>query len=154
MGTYTFYNSDRDMKPFIYRFDSFINATGLRDHIIKKKPTDVYNGAVYAMSFIGLSYEERRQIKQASHELQFDIDMDLYAKYRDCCGAEKKVCNECWGMLVETAQLIDTVLMKDFNFKGILWTFSGGRGAHCRVFDYTATLFNTKWRREIIEYMK
>jgi DNA primase catalytic subunit len=39
-------------------------------------------------------------------------------------------------------------------YKHIIWTFSGGKGAHCRVFDDKVRVVKTPERKEILEELK
>lgn len=75
-------------------------------------------------------------------DLAFDIDMDVYDKERTCGCKGKMICRECWNdFIVPAVEIIDDFIRK--TYKLLLWTFSGGRGVHLRVFDYDARVLSS-----------
>ena len=69
-----------------------------------------------------------------SREFVIDIDMDDYNAVRNCCrGAQ--VCSSCWAFMKIAVKVIDHLLLEQFNFRRLLWVFSGRRGVHCWVSD-------------------
>lgn len=82
-------------------------------------------------------------------ELAFDIDMDSYDELRECCKG-KKVCSVCWDkFIVPSVKLIQDVLLNKLKFYKTLWTFSGSRGVHCRVFDDYARAMTNEEREAV-----
>jgi DNA primase small subunit len=51
---------------------------------------------------------------------------------------------------VPAVEIIDWVVREQYKYKLILWTFSGGRGAHCRVFDNEARTLDSDYRTNIL----
>lgn len=61
--------------------------------------------------------------------------MDDYDDVRKCCQG-KSICDVCWDLfIVPAVGVLHSVLIDVYQYKVTLWTFSGGRGIHVRVFD-------------------
>lgn len=88
-------------------------------------------------------------------DLIFDIDMDTYDDYRKCGCEGKQICDDCWReFIVPAVTLMETMLRETYQYKLLLWTFSGGRGVHLRVFDSCARKLDKAQRQDIIQSIK
>lgn len=77
--------------------------------------------------------------------------MDAYDHLRDCCKG-KSICNQCWTkFIVPIVKFIHDQLTNQYKYQMILWTFSGGRGVHCRVFDENARTLTSESREAICD---
>jgi len=85
-------------------------------------------------------------------ELIFDIDLSDYDDVRNCC-SEKKICNNCWPLMICAVKVLNTLLREDFGFKSILFVFSGRRGIHCWVCDKDARILDVSSRIALINYL-
>jgi DNA primase small subunit len=124
-------------KAHFCRNEWFRDAAYMKSKFIEKVPFNVTNGAVYNEAPGTIPKESRKhELKEA--ELAFDIDMDKYDHLRQCCKG-KEVCSLCWGEFAVPAMgLIEETLRRKLMLYKTLWTFSGSRGVHCRVFDHAA----------------
>lgn len=125
---------------FNYGDQTYANNYHFQDHsqfrieMLARVPLQLMVGAVMS---------DRQSVFQPSpvvrtRELIFDIDLTDYACVRNCCTTEKKCCSLCWEYLRIVYRLVDTELRETYNFKHIMWAFSGRRGVHCYVFDNEA----------------
>jgi len=85
-------------------------------------------------------------------ELVFDIDMDLYNGVRQCCTG-KQSCPQCWCLAKTAVRAIDYLLANVFNYKDVLWVYSGNKGFHCWVSDDAARFMTETQRRGLCEYL-
>lgn len=95
-------------------------------------------------------------------ELVIDIDLDCeprkegephYCRDGICgCGKEKKICDVCSEIFLDTAQRVLNYLLRDvFEFKAMFWVFSGRRGLHCWVLDEKVQCMTNAQRRVFID---
>lgn len=120
----------------------------IKNLLADNAPYAVYSGAIYEKPVI--AYESLKDAKVAMTDLAFDVDMDSYDDLRTCCSG-KEICDECWTeIIVPVVELIDRVMRESYGFKVLLWTFSGGRGVHLRVFDHEARTMDLDKRNEVL----
>lgn len=77
-----------------------------------------------------------KDLATAKGELVIDVDMDDYNRTGICACERTYVCNTCWAVFMDCGRkVIDFWLREIFEFKSILYVFSGRRGFHAYVFD-------------------
>lgn len=126
----------------------------MRTKFIDRVPTNVTNGAIYNTA-PGLVPKAQRKtaLRAIGNELAFDIDMDAYDHLRQCCKG-KRICRTCWAdYVVPAVKLLEHTLTTRLYFYQTLWTFSGSRGVHCRVFDKAARDMDNNQRQAAIDIM-
>jgi DNA primase catalytic subunit len=108
-------------------------------------PYAIYSGAIFEKPVI--AYEKMRDAKVIATDLAFDIDIDAYDSERTGGCRGKQICDTCWlEFIVPSVKIIDDVLRNTYKYRLLLWTFSGGRGAHLRVMDGKAALLTVEER--------
>lgn len=107
------------------------------------KPKDRYNKAVTI-----------HNAEWWGRELIFDLDLDDYNPVRTCKCVGKDVCEDCWGLMQEAADIINDTLIEDFGFKKLEWVYTGGRGYHCWVLDKHTFSLNQEQRTALVDYMQ
>ena len=88
---------------------------------------------------------------------EFIVDIDLDEKkdpYPRWCDCESTYCEECWGFVNNTVQVVDRVLEYRFGFKYRMWSTSGSKGVHCWVFGAKSRILNKDMMSAINLYLK
>ncbi|KAL6711628.1 p48 polypeptide of DNA primase [Coniothyrium glycines] len=136
------------------RYQSFPTADLLRKQCIQMLPSRFEIGPMYSTN-----PRDRKTLRKASafrplmKELVFDIDMTDYDDIRTCCTGAS-ICHRCWSFITMAIKTIDVALREDFDFKHILWVYSGRRGAHAWVCDKRAREMDDQKRRSIAGYLE
>ena len=143
---------------FFVRNKSFETVGHLREYLSVFATKGVYSGAIYEDS---VRSETRAYDSFTIHdtnwkekELVFDLDANEYDLVRTCECKGRAVCQICWELMQDAAEIMDETLKIDFGFKEVTWVFTGGRGYHCWVNDPEALRFSQEQRSAIISYMQ
>ena len=91
-------------------------------------------------------------INPIEREFVIDIDMTDYDHIRTCCKG-KKLCKLCWTFIKAAYKVLEKILNDSFDFKHILWVYSGRRGLHAWVCDKDAKLMSKKVRHSVTEFL-
>ncbi|KAJ6388934.1 hypothetical protein OIU77_027310 [Salix suchowensis] len=138
------------------RYQSFNNVVQFENSIKEKCPFKIDIGPVYSVDPAkknAYAQSGDNVFTPVERELIFDIDISDYDDVRYCCsGAD--VCLECWPLMTIAIKVIDTALRDDFDFKHILWVYSGRRGVHCWVCDGKARRLTNEQRAAIADYFR
>lgn len=133
------------------RYKAFGDAIELRDSIIKEQPHKIDIGAIFTVSPEDKAKVRDTEFQPSERELVFDIDLTDYDDVRTCCKGAT-ICKRCWYFMIAAAKVMDKALRDDFNFRHILWVYSGRRGIHCWVADESARSLSNEARNAIIHY--
>ena len=136
------------------RYLNFKNAEEMRKKIMRQQPRKIDIGAVYSHEPSKHDMIPSNIFKPLERELVFDIDLTDY----DDVGAEgadisRGMGKDCWYFMSTAVKVVDKALREDFNFKHLLWIFSGRRGVHCWVCDQSARTLDDKSRAAIVNYL-
>lgn len=55
--------------------------------------------------------------------------------------------------MCDSAETLHELLTEHFKFAHIVWSFTGGRGVHCRVMDEEAFVFTAQQRNTALDYI-
>lgn len=128
-------------RKFVFNYNTayiynlfFANETQFKIETVARAPLQILVGA--QMEECIDAFRTSGFVK--TRELIFDIDATDYSDVRGCCSSEKKCCPKCWEYIKIVYTLVDSELRETYDFKHILWVFSGRRGVHCYVFDKSA----------------
>ncbi|KAF8322188.1 putative DNA primase small subunit [Clavulina sp. PMI_390] len=135
------------------RWNSYNSADDFKKEICRINPSRFEIGAVYSGRPRDKKTIRAALFQPVLRELVFDIDMTDYDEIRTCCSG-KSICKRCWGYMASACDVLDHVLRNDFNFKHVLWVFSGRRGIHCWVSDAEAMRLTDEERKAIISYLE
>lgn len=141
------------MENDIYiRYQSFRDQGEMSRAIQTRQPHKIDIGAVFSAPPKDHLTVNSERFRTEERELVFDIDMTDYDDIRTCCtGAE--ICMRCWPYMTMAVKAVDVALREDFDFKHILWVYSGRRGVHCWVSDPEARSLVNEARAAIVEYL-
>ena len=140
------------------RHKAYETLNTMKADIIKLSPLKFDIGAIY--DSIPKKTSTSESVTVTNHELIFDIDISDYDDLRSCC-KEKSICSNCWIILSCTMKYTDFILkgfriiifVEIFNFKNIIWFFSGRRGVHCWVCDPICSLLDSTSRKAIVNFL-
>lgn len=134
------------------RYQSFFDKNEMMAMIQKRQPHKIDIGAVFTACPKDHTTIKPELFTTVERELVFDIDMTDYDDIRTCCtGAE--ICGRCWPYMTMAVKVVDTALREDFDFKHILWVYSGRRGVHCWVCDPIARNLTNEARTAVVDYL-
>lgn len=133
------------------RYQSFNNMESFVTALCEKAPIKIDVGAIYKDSVKVMSLLLSARKKPIEREVVFDIDLTDYDEIRTCC-SEANVCIKCWKFMVIACKILDAGIREDFNYKNILWVFSGRRGIHCWVADKDARRLDDIQRTALAEF--
>lgn len=134
------------------RYQSFRDQAEMVTAIQRRQPHKIDIGAVFTAPPKDHNTIKPELFRTEERELVFDIDMTDYDDIRTCCtGAE--ICQRCWPYMTMAVKAVDTALREDFDFKHILWVYSGRRGVHCWVCDPEARALSNEARTALVEYL-
>ncbi|XP_057321181.1 DNA primase small subunit-like [Microplitis mediator] len=137
--------SFRTVEDKFSRYESFENEKELYDKLLKLIPNRIDVGPIYNKRPFWNSKSKLIPLKK---ELVIDIDLTDYDDIRICC-AKDKICGKCWKYMKVACKIINSSLQEDWNFKNILWAFSGRRGIHAWVCDKEVLMYDTLKRSSI-----
>lgn len=144
---------------------SFSTRDAMKNLICTLNPCAINLGAVYEKPPI----EQKKYVSHVHHkasdglcrsgvettnkitqrELVFDIDLTDYDNVRTCCSGTM-VCWLCWKFIAVACDIIADFLERNYQFKHLLWVFSGRRGIHCWVCDERARMMNDDERAWVV----
>jgi len=133
------------------RYQSFRDAAGLRDAVLRRRPIKIDIGAVYSFPPGDKKARPSGSLRPVGRELVFDIDLTDYDVVRTCCtGAD--ICHRCWRYMAWAMDIIGAGLSIDFGFRRLQWFYSGRRGVHCWVCDADARALTDEGRSAVAQY--
>ncbi|KDQ06575.1 hypothetical protein BOTBODRAFT_70886 [Botryobasidium botryosum FD-172 SS1] len=135
------------------RYNSFNNADDLKREVCRLNPTRFEVGPVYSARPRDKKTMRAATFTPLLRELVFDIDMTDYDEVRTCCTG-KGICSRCWAFIAAAVKILDRILREDFDFKHLLWVYSGRRGIHCWISDQSALALSDDSRRAIVHYIE
>lgn len=124
----------------------------MKKMIQKRQPHKIDIGAVFSAYPKDHTTIRPELFKTEERELVFDIDMTDYDEVRNCCTGAN-ICHRCWPFMTMALKCVDVALKEDFDFKHILWIYSGRRGIHCWVNDENARKLSNEVRTAVVEYL-
>ena len=131
---------------------NLIDRDEMKKMIQKRQPHKIDIGAVFSAYPKDHTTIRPDLFKTEERELVFDIDMTDYDEVRTCCTGAN-ICHRCWPFMTMALKCVDVALREDFNFKHILWIYSGRRGIHCWVNDENARKLSNDVRTAVVEYL-
>eukprot|EP00792_Barthelona_sp_PAP020_P010376 TRINITY_DN375_c0_g1_i1.p1 TRINITY_DN375_c0_g1~~TRINITY_DN375_c0_g1_i1.p1 ORF type:complete len:491 (-),score=137.26 TRINITY_DN375_c0_g1_i1:97-1569(-) len=114
-----------------------------KDAIARKQPFRIEIGPIY----------NENNFVMIEKELVFDLDFDDYDSVRPCSCSGATFCEHCWKLMVTALKTVDCILKDYFDFKHVLWVFSGRRGLHCWVADQVARRYSDFERSALIRIL-
>ncbi|MCY3410334.1 MAG: DNA primase catalytic subunit PriS [Candidatus Heimdallarchaeota archaeon] len=146
------------LKGGFTRNKSFKEPLHLKEYLYTFPVIGAYIGSLYGTRLLPKDrYNKAITIHNSpwvGRELIFDLDLDDYNLVRKCSCEGKNVCEDCWGLMQEAADILDDTLRVDFGFNNLEWVYTGGRGYHCWVLDEHTFSLDQEQRAAIVEYMQ
>ncbi|MHA2402763.1 MAG: DNA primase catalytic subunit PriS [Candidatus Kariarchaeaceae archaeon] len=140
------------------RNKSFREPDHLKEYMTTFPIAGAYIGSLYKDRLLPADrYNEAITIHNSEwmgRELIFDLDLDEYDPVRQCDCTGRSVCEICWGLMQEAAEVMDETLQIDFGFQKRVWVYTGGRGYHCWILDQNTFTLDQDQRSAIIGYMQ
>ncbi|MDH5404350.1 MAG: DNA primase catalytic subunit PriS [Candidatus Heimdallarchaeota archaeon] len=140
------------------RNKSFKEISHLKEYLFTFPVSGAYIGSVYKDRLLQGNRENKpitiHNSEWMGRELLFDLDMDDYQNVRTCDCQGRNVCEICWTLMQDAAEIITDTLEVDFGFKELIWVYTGGRGYHCWVLDANAFTMDQEQRAALIGYMQ
>ncbi|EQC35568.1 DNA primase, eukaryotic-type, small subunit [Saprolegnia diclina VS20] len=134
------------------RYKAFRDADEFKAEMKKLMPFKIDIGAVFTVSPADKGKVDASKFVPEERELVFDVDLTDYDDVRTCC-QDAKICARCWRFMVAAVKVLDTALREDFGFQHLMWVYSGRRGIHCWVSDYTARMLTNDARSAVVQYL-
>lgn len=134
------------------RYQCFRDEDELRAAIQKRQPHKIDIGAVFTAPPKDHTTLKPEVFKTVERELVFDIDMTDYDDIRTCCTGAN-ICLRCWPYMTMALKVVDKSLREDFDYKHIVWFYSGRRGIHCWVCDSEARSLPNEARDAVVSYL-
>lgn len=134
------------------RYQCFKDKAEFMAAIQKRQPHKIDIGAVFSAPPKEHTTIRPELFNTVERELVFDVDMTDYDNIRTCCTGAA-ICRKCWPYMTMALKVVDRALREDFNFKHILWVYSGRRGVHCWVNDPDARALANEARAAVVEYL-
>ena len=137
-----------------YSNEGTLTPKSLRKDILRLNPSRFEVGPVYTAN-----PRDRKTLRKSTvfcpiaKELVFDIDLTDYDEIRTCCD-KAKICRKCWAFVTMAIKVVDGVLREDFDFRHIMWVYSGRRGAHAWVSDKRARFMDDQRRKALAGYLE
>jgi DNA primase small subunit len=135
------------------RYQSFRDCKEFTDAIKKRQPNKIDIGAVFSHPPKDHNSIKADVFHTEERELVFDIDLTDYDGVRTCCSGAN-ICRKCWKYMNMAVKVMDDGLSKDFNFKNMVWFYSGRRGVHCWVCDESARSLSNEARSAVASYFE
>ena len=133
------------------RYLCFKTAEQFRDTLVNRCPHKIDMGAVYNIPPDRHNASDKKAFVPIQKEMVVDIDMNDYDDVRTCCTGAN-VCKLCFQYLRVAMDVINVILEEDFDFKNLLWVFSGRRGIHAWVCDEGAREMTNEMRSAVVQY--
>jgi DNA primase small subunit len=114
-------------------------------------PYKIDMGAVYNIPPDRHNASDKKAFVPIQKEMVVDIDMNDYDDVRTCCTGAN-VCRLCFQYLRVAMDVINVILEEDFDFRNLLWVFSGRRGIHAWVCDEGAREMTNDMRSAVVSY--
>ncbi|OQR91020.1 DNA primase small subunit [Achlya hypogyna] len=134
------------------RYKAFRDADEFKTEMKRLMPYKIDIGAVFSVSPADKGKVDSSKFIPEERELVFDVDLTDYDDIRTCC-QDAKICARCWQFMVAAVLVLDRALREDFGFQHLMWVYSGRRGIHCWVSDYTARMLTNDARAAVVQYL-
>jgi len=150
------------MKRYIEKYTS----DTLERMIKEQHPLSIHCGRA-AVPLFPVHHNKDLIICNIRKELVFDVDASDYdkipSKSSECednikmrirpCECDKSACDKCWYLIQFASKVIDYFITNIYDYKSLLWVFSGNRGIHCWINDKHALSLSKETRETIIKSM-
>lgn len=133
---YNYFNDWREFKKHVLGSRSIMDSAEL--------PSSIHIGGFYKNT------PHSSQETPLGKELVFDVDLTSYSDYRMCCTDQSVVCENCWPFAIVAMRILKFFMEEVFNFKQLLFVFSGSKGFHLWVLDEKAFYLSEEVRATIV----